>query len=130
MAGMSGGSWLALRRSAPPPLAPIQLGVAVSPLVVFALLGLGAGAAPVLALVCGGLGGFQFATASRRYFTRSTAGAGKLYAIDLAGSCAGALLVSAYVIPVFGFLRTAWLVALVNLFPAMAALANRRKPAP
>jgi len=130
MAGMSCGSWLALRRPTPPSLAPIQVGVAASPLVVFGLLGLGAAAAPVLALVCGALGGFQFATASRRYFTYSKTGAGKLYALDLAGSCAGALLVSAYVIPVFGFLRTAWLMALLNLFPALAARARRRTPVP
>ena len=130
MAGMSCGSWLALRRSAPPPLAPIQVAVAASPLVVFGLLGLGAAAAPVLALVCGALGGFQFAAASRRYFTHSASGGGKLYAIDLAGSCAGALLVSAYAIPVFGFLRTASLMALVNLFPVLAARARRQTPAP
>jgi predicted membrane-bound spermidine synthase len=104
--------------------------VAASPLVVFGLLGLGAAAAPVLALVCGALGGFQFAAASRRYSVHSLTGAGRLYALDLAGACAGALLVSAYVIPVFGFLKTAWLMALVNLFPGMAALAGRRTPAP
>jgi len=130
MAGMSCGSWLALRRTAPPALAPIQIAVAASPLAVFGLLGLGAAAAPLAALVCGALGGFQFAAATRRYPTASTTGGGRLYALDLAGSCAGALLVSAYVIPVFGFLKTCWLAALVNLFPAMAALARRRTPAP
>lgn len=85
MAGMSCGGWLALRRSTPPRLAPVQLAVAVSPLAVFGLLGLGAAAAPALALVCGALGGFQFAAATRQYFRQG----GKLYALDLAGSCAG-----------------------------------------
>ena len=128
MAGMSCGSWLAVRRPAPPPLAPIQLLVAASPPVVFGLMTVGAAAAPLLALVCGALGGFQFATASRHYFTPSKTGSGKLYALDLAGSCAGALLVSAYVIPVFGFLRTSWLMVLVDLVPAIVAAVGRRTP--
>jgi len=132
MAGMSSGGWLALRRPGPPRLAPIQLAVAASPLAVFGLLGLGAAATPVLALVCGALGGFQFAAASRQVVNKKQRGLspartevrppGKLYAIDLAGSCAGALLVSAYAIPVFGFLKTCCLVALLNLYAAVRTL--------
>ena len=46
---------------------------------------------------------------------------GTLYAIDLLGGCAGALLLSSYLIPVFGFWKTAWLSAAVNLAPALLA---------
>ena len=130
MAGMSFGSWLALRRPARHSLASIQLWVAATPLAAFGLLTAGGAVVPALALVSGGLGGYQFATASRHYFTNSRTGVGKLYALDLAGSCAGALLVSAYLIPVFGFLATSWLLALLNLVPAAAALGGRRTPAP
>jgi spermidine synthase len=49
------------------------------------------------------------------------AGLGALYGIDLLGGCAGALLGSGYLIPVFGFWRTAWLTAAVNLAAALLA---------
>jgi predicted membrane-bound spermidine synthase len=44
-----------------------------------------------------------------------------LYAVDLLGGCAGALLLSTYLIPVFGFWKTAWLSAAVNLAAALIA---------
>jgi predicted membrane-bound spermidine synthase len=37
------------------------------------------------------------------------------------GGCAGALLLSTYLIPVFGFWKTAWLCAVINLAPALLA---------
>jgi spermidine synthase len=129
MAGMSLGGWMALRRSAPPSLAPIQLAIAASPLAAFSVLSWGAAAPPAAALGCGALGGFQFAAASRQYFTHSKSRAGKLYAVDLAGSCTGALLLSAYLIPVFGFLKTSEVMALVSLVAAIVAFADRRRPA-
>jgi predicted membrane-bound spermidine synthase len=44
-----------------------------------------------------------------------------LYAIDLLGGSLGALVLSGYLIPVFGFWKTAWLTAAVNLAPALLA---------
>ncbi len=44
-----------------------------------------------------------------------------LPAIDLLGGCAGALLLSTYLIPVFGFWKTAWLCAAINLAQALLA---------
>ena len=93
---------------------------------------------PVLAVVCGLVGGYQFPIASRIFLDEvETKGAGApeapglgfLYALDLAGACLGAVLLSAYLAPVFGFRETAALMALVNLAPAalMAGLAARRK---
>ena len=79
---------------------------------------------PAVALACGFLGGYQFPRASRIFFARAkpTAGPGGLYALDLAGSCSGAVVLSVYFIPVFGFLKTAALVGLMNLAPLALAL--------
>jgi spermidine synthase len=78
---------------------------------------------PALAALAGMLGGWQFPVASRVYFARTDAsgGAGALYALDLLGACAGALSIGAWLIPVYGFFRTAVLITIVNLPPALLA---------
>jgi spermidine synthase len=152
MVGVALGGWWALR-SAPGRgrasmgrdlrlLAGLQVILAASPLLLYGLLiqlgrvsSVGGQRAasellfPALALVAGLLGGFQFLLASRAYFgdePRSGRSPGVLYALDLAGACAGALALSVLLIPVDGFLRTAALMAAVNLAPAvMAAAAGR-----
>ena len=80
------------------------------------------------AVACGILGGCQFPVASAAYFAGQEENRGALYAIDLAGSCLGALLFSAYWIPVFGFLRTVVLMSAVNVVPVVAAARGRRRP--
>ena len=77
---------------------------------------------PTLAVACGLLGGYQFPIASRIFFAGSKNeihSPGTLYALDLAGSCLGALMISSYLIPVFGFLQTSELMAVVNLAPTI-----------
>ena len=127
MAGMALGSWLALRapaRRGMRTLAFLQLGAAIAPLLLCAVFqAVTQVLFPVLALGCGMLGGYEFPVASRVFSGRST---GTLYALDLAGSCLGAVLFSVYLIPVFGFLRTAALAAMVSL--ASAAMAVRAAP--
>ena len=122
MAGMALGSWLAMRPHAPAglgALAATQAVIAAAPLILIGLLGTaGAPAFPVLALLAGMLGGFEFPLAMRIF---SPGGPGKLYALDLAGSCLAAVLFSLWLVPVFGFLRTALLSALVSLAPAAIA---------
>jgi predicted membrane-bound spermidine synthase len=78
---------------------------------------------PALAALSGILGGYQFPMATRIYLADGSnrRKLGVLYAVDLLGGCAGALLLSGYLIPVFGFWRTAWLCAAVNLAPALLA---------
>jgi predicted membrane-bound spermidine synthase len=78
---------------------------------------------PVLALLSGLLGGYQFPLASGVYFagSRPAASLGTLYAVDLVGACLGALAVSALLLPVFGFLRSGVLIAAVNLAPGLLA---------
>ena len=76
---------------------------------------------PALAALCGMLGGYQFPIATQIYLGGGKTGLGVLYAVDLLGGCAGALVLSGYLIPVFGFWKTAWLSAAVNLAPALLA---------
>jgi spermidine synthase len=78
---------------------------------------------PALAALCGMLGGYQFPLATEIYLQGASSWRrlGMLYAIDLLGGCLGALVLSGYLIPVFGFWKTAWLCAAVNLAPALLA---------
>ena len=77
---------------------------------------------PLLAVLCGAVGGYQFPVASWIFFAESHTGQtspGALYALDLVGACLGALLLTGYLLPVFGFQKTALLMAVVNLAPAV-----------
>ncbi len=148
MAGIAFGSWLGIRRirsSDSPPnrvMATTQFLLALSgPALIFvvSLLSKISGTAttwlaaqfvfPALAALCGMLGGYQFPIATEIYLydcdnnndSSGRSRLGALYAIDLLGGCAGALLLSSYLIPVFGFWKTAWLSAAVNLAPALLA---------
>jgi spermidine synthase len=142
MAGIAFGSWLGIRRirsSNRPPYRTIsttQFLLALSgPALIFVvgLLSKISGMAttwlaaqfafPALAALCGMLGGYQFPIVTEIYLQDSSSGLrlGTLYAIDLLGGCAGALLLSSYLIPVFGFWKTAWLSAAINLAPALLA---------
>ncbi len=82
---------------------------------------------PVLAALSGMLGGYQFPIAAEIYLhdRAGRSGLGALYALDLLGGCAGALMLSTYLIPVFGFWKTAWLCAAINLAPALLAARAR-----
>jgi predicted membrane-bound spermidine synthase len=88
---------------------------------------------PLTGLLIGGCAGWQFPVASRLRAepqgTRRTQGAGSLYALDLVGACAGAVLVSAWLLPVFGFARAATIIAAANAGPVLLALvaAARRR---
>ena len=87
---------------------------------------------PGLALISGMLGGYQFPLASRVYLSNGARhSAGALYGLDLLGACVGAVAFSLFFFPVYGFLRTALLIAVVNLAPGvLAALPVRVAPAP
>lgn len=128
-------------------LAALQVLAALSPLLLYVLLEFCAGVKnplglalvshalfPNLALLSGMLGGYQFPLASRIYFSSmkdSPRSPGALYGLDLVGACLGAVVLSAYLFPVFGFLKTALLMAVGNLAPAaLAALAARSGETP
>ncbi|MDR3776755.1 MAG: hypothetical protein P4K97_07650 [Terracidiphilus sp.] len=143
MAGMAFGSWLAIRsipsgnRTACRNMATTQLLLAIAApllMLVFSQLIRASGAIaewmaaqcvfPALAALCGVLGGYQFCIAAHIYVPSESGKSklGMLYALDLLGGCVGALLLSAYFIPVFGFWRTAWFCAAINLAPGLLAL--------
>lgn len=97
-------------------LAPLALFVALSAPVFF----------PLLALLCGALGGYQFAIAARVCNSGPA-----LYALDLLGSAVAAVALGAWIIPVYGFFNTALLLTLINAVPAaLIAWCARRIPAP
>jgi len=142
MAGIALGSWLGIRRirlSGRPPyrnVASTQFLLALSgPVLIFvvSLLAKVSGITatwlaaqcvfPALAALSGVLGGYQFPIAGEIYLLNGTGRSkpGALYAIDLLGGCAGALLLCTWLIPVFGFWRTAWLSAAISLAPALLA---------
>jgi len=151
MAGIALGSWLGLRRMrdgthpAASRLAAMQLLLALScPVLVLAfwVLSHGSGTAatwlaaqcafPALAVLCGVLGGYQFPVAVEVYTECNglLQRVGTLYALDLLGGCVGALVVSTYLIPVFGFWKTAWLCAAVNIAPVLLAARVRFRSMP
>jgi spermidine synthase len=133
MAGIALGSWLGMRRESASrswTLAAAQLLLALAApallLAVGAIESFSSRTAtwlaaqivfPALAALAGLLGGFQFVTAAGIFLRGRGQGAGfgLLYAIDLLGGCVGALALCTFLIPVFGFWRTAWLAAAINV---------------
>jgi len=92
---------------------------------------------PAVAIACGLLGGYQFPLALRLIGGGTTSPPGLLYALDLLGAAAGAILLGSYLLPVFGFLRGSLLVALpgIGAFLMIGAnlamvLSYRRRQAP
>ena len=148
MTGMAAGSWWRLRQArrssrvmAPRPvllqLAGLQIFAASSPLLLYIFLSSLAGVRsstvltfasqiffPTIALLAGLLGGYEFALATEVFFADSPApqaNMGLLYGVDLFGACLGALVLSAFLLPLFGFLKAAAFIAMVNLVPALLA---------
>lgn len=73
---------------------------------------------PLLPIVPGIIGGFQFPLANKLFIeVRKTAGvaAGMTYGLDLVGSCVGALLVSVFLVPILGIMHTCVQVSVLNL---------------
>jgi spermidine synthase len=128
MAGLALGSWFGLRRGAGFSLRTLvwlQILAASSGLALCALLRVSHLLYPLLALLCGLLGGYQFIVASKLWRTTST---GALYALDLAGASAGAILFGAWLIPAFGFWRSAALIAVMSLAPLLPRLRPKSPP--
>jgi spermidine synthase len=148
MVGMALGSWWGLRRTSRYrgalverqdmlTLAGLQILAALSPLILYLFFTYLAGVSnplalvvlsqflfPTLALLSGVLGGYEFPLASGIFFAGAdspSTNLGILYAVDLLGACVGALALSAYLLPVFGFLKAAALIAVVNFVPGLLA---------
>jgi len=147
MMGMALGSWLGLRRIGPDNsegqpvtlrfVGMIQIVAAMSPMLLYCfflvcersnsptgLLITADVLFPIAGLLCGMLGGYQFPLASSLFFAGQKGkpgNTGTLYAVDLLGACVGAIVLCAYLIPVFGFLKTAILILVLNLATALLA---------
>jgi spermidine synthase len=149
MTGMALGSWWRLRsvagsayaltpRAGLMRLAGLQVLAAMSPVLLYLFFSSLAGIRnpgmlvfvsqivfPAVALLAGVLGGYEFALATEVFFAGSQvpqAGMGILYGIDLLGACLGTLVLSAFLLPLFGFLKAAMFIAVVNLVPALLAV--------
>ena len=73
---------------------------------------------PIMPVIAGVIGGFQFPLATKiylKYKTRVGQVAGLTYGIDLAGSCAGAFLVSTFLVPIIGIPNTCFAIVLLGL---------------
>jgi spermidine synthase len=142
MAGLALGSWLMLRRvrpDRPRELAWVMAGLALLALLLPAALnGLSRAespwatalsayvAFPLLLILLAALVGLAFPLAARADFTEPAQTAARLYWADFGGACLGALVVSAFLIPVLGVAGVCYLTALPNLLAA--AIWLLRKP--
>ena len=131
MAGVALGGWWGKRRPGANPVWVQCVLAAAAP----ALMGLmtllrkadGAAAVafPAMAVAAGFLGGVQFPRLAARMAEGGERGAGLLYSADLVGGCVAALVLAAFLVPVYGLWAAAWLCAVAG---AGAAVATTRLP--
>jgi spermidine synthase len=72
--------------------------------------------------------GLQFPWAGQLEKHGAAETASRLYTADFTGACLGALLASAWLIPVRGLTQTCWLVGALNLLAAAALFSRKLKP--
>lgn len=103
------------------------------PLLIFGLLwiviNLGSAARHLLTLgafICGWMGGLQYGLASSCLKGAAYSAGGRLYAMDLVGSSAGALVTGLLLIPLLGFLQTAVVLGFASLIPLMLMITTRK----
>ena len=143
MAGLSIGSYVmtrSMRRWGMRMLINVQIAVAVYMIVIAVAVGLvvtSSWTAPgwgmwlfvVLTLGAGFLGGFQFPLAAKVFLgdsRRTGERAGAIYGADLIGSCVGAMLAGAIMIPLLGIVGTAFAAGgLVGLSAILLASSRR-----
>jgi spermidine synthase len=77
---------------------------------------------PLLPVVAGFMGGFQFPLATRiylKYNPKVGRVAGLTYGVDLAGACIGAFLVSAFLVPIIGIQNTCFAIIILGVIVLM-----------
>jgi len=80
---------------------------------------------PLIPFLSGILGGLQFPMATKLYLSRGKTinkTAGILYGADLLGSCLGAFLISAFIIPFLGIISIGIILAIINLIIVFALI--------
>ncbi len=80
----------------------------------------------VLTVLIGALTGYEFPIAGRILFSSPWETAGSLYAADLLGASLGALVVSLFIIPVFGIYYTCSLLIVFKIFIILGLLVQRK----
>jgi len=86
---------------------------------------------PLLTAGAGFIGGYQFPLANRLYLRTGRSierVAGFLYGVDLIGSSAGALVTSAFLIPILGIFPTLILLSTLNLCSMILLIMSREPP--
>jgi len=141
MAGLGIGSWSMnrlLKRCTRAHLVALELAVALAavclPLVLLGLGRLGGTTAalagqvgvPLLALGVAVLVGLEFPLAGKADFRGVAASAARLYTADYVGAALGALLVSTWLIPLWGVFVVCLLCAAINLLSALVLATGRR----
>jgi len=84
----------------------------------------------LLTLGTAGVIGIEFSLAARLRGGRIATVASELYSIDIMGSAIGALLVSAYFIPVFGISTVSLLVGILSVFSGTLLYMKRKNFVP
>lgn len=145
MLGMAAGSWTAshlhgpVRRGTLARLHFLLAAYAAALLALFRTVGPLAQQHPVafqalflaLAATLGAIVGFEFPTANKVLLAargEDHRRAGAVYAVDLLGSCAGALLISVVLLPVLGVAQTLGALAALNATLAVAMAVRRVTP--
>lgn len=85
---------------------------------------------PLLPVVAGFVGGFQFPLANKILLQdRRAVGetSGRSYGFDLAGACLGAVLISAFFVPIIGLNQSCVAIAILNGVVLLAILITRRR---
>ena len=85
---------------------------------------------PILPIISGFVGGFQFPLANKIILKDANIigrTAGLTYGMDLLGSCLGAFLVSAFLVPILGITQTCIAVAVLNSVVLVTLIVNRKK---
>ncbi|MBU4140926.1 MAG: fused MFS/spermidine synthase [Candidatus Omnitrophica bacterium] len=84
---------------------------------------------PLLPVISGFIGGFQFPLANKIILKDANIigrTAGLSYGMDLLGACTGALLVSAFLVPLLGITQTCIAVAVLNAVVLATLMMNRK----
>lgn len=80
----------------------------------------------ILTFIIAAFVGFEFSIASRLRKGKSESVAAELYSIDLVGSAIGALIVSIFLLPLLGIMKTGFVIASLNFASAFITLSNRK----
>ncbi len=82
---------------------------------------------PILPVIAGFMGGFQFPLATKiylKYNPKIGRVAGLTYGVDLIGSCIGAFLVSAFLVPIIGIQNTCLMIVILSVIVLLLLLQN------